>query len=68
MFGGTKTATLKVAKDIENVFINDMIMNGFVNNEQISLGYLLKNNPNDFAVYERYNGKHMDLFTEISKR
>lgn len=68
MFGGTKTTTLKVAKDIENVFINLMIMNGFVNNEQVALGYLLKTNPIDFAVYERYNGKHMDLFKEIGKR
>jgi hypothetical protein len=68
MFGGTKNITLKVVKDIENVFINDMIANGFVNNEQIALGYLLKNNPDDFAVYERYNGKHMDLFKEIGKR
>lgn len=68
MFGGTKDALLKVGKDIENVFINDMLMNGFVNNEQIALGYLAKTNPDDFAIYERYNGKHMALFEELGKR
>ncbi len=68
MFGGTKDALLKVGKDIEDVFINDMLMNGFVNNEQIVLGYLAKTNPDDFAIYERHNGKHMALFEELGKR
>lgn len=68
MFGGTKDALLKIVKKVENIFVNDMIMNGFVNNEQITLGYLVKTNPDDFAIYERYNGKHMALFGELGKR
>ena len=36
-----------------------------VNNEQIALGYLVKNHPDDFAVYSRTNGQHMDIFTEL---
>jgi hypothetical protein len=37
-----------------------------MNNEQIALGYLVKKYPDDFALYERTNGKHMDLFSELS--
>ena len=46
--------------------MNEMIENGNVNNEQIALGYLLKKYPDDFASYQRTNGKHMDIFTELS--
>lgn len=68
MFGGGINSLLKVSKDIEDIFINQMINNGFVNNEQIALGYLIKKNPDDFEIFERYNGKHMELFTELGKR
>ena len=44
-----------------------MIANGNVNNEQIALGYLVKEYPDDFAIYERTNGKHLDLFSELGK-
>lgn len=68
MFGGTKDGVNKVANDIDNILKCDMIENHFVNNEQIALGYLVKNNPDDFSVYERYNGQHMALFAELGKR
>lgn len=68
MFGGTSSAVLKVEKDIEDILLNKMIPNQFVNNEQIALGYLLKQNPNDYEIYERYDGKHMSLFLELGKR
>jgi len=68
MFGGTKNMVKKVSKDINNIFINEMISNNFVNNEQIALGYLIKQNPNDFEIFERYDGKHMALFTELGKQ
>ena len=45
-----------------------MIANQFVNNEQIALGYLVKQNEDDFEVFERYDGKHMALFTELSNQ
>ena len=47
---------------------NLMIKKRFVNNEQIAFGYLVKKHPDDFAVFERYTGKHMELFTELGKR
>ncbi len=44
-----------------------MISEGFINNEQILLGYLVKQNPDDYEVYERYDGKHLSLFAELGK-
>jgi Bacterial protein of unknown function (HtrL_YibB) len=68
MFGGTEKEIIKVSEDIEDIFVNKMIDNGFVNNEQIALGYLVKQNPDDYEIYERYDEKHMSLFKELGKR
>ena len=37
-------------------------------NEQIALGYLIKENPDDYAIYERTNHKHAAIFEELGKR
>ena len=50
---------------VDNIFQQEMIAKGNVNNEQIALGYLVKKYPDDFAVYTRTNGQHMDLFTTL---
>lgn len=68
MFGGGKLSISKVSEDINNILLNYMINNGFVNNEQISLGYLVKQTPNIFEVFERYTGRHLELFIELGKR
>ena len=68
MFGGGINSVKKVADDIEDVFINEMIGNDYVNNEQIALGYLIKKNPDDYAIYERTNHKHAAIFEELGKR
>ena len=68
MFGGHKTAVLKVSDMIDSILNQEMIKNNSINNEQIALGYLVKKYPDDFAVYERTNGKHMDIFKELSER
>ena len=65
MFGGHKKSIFKVASMIDNLLKNDMIANKTINNEQIALGYLIKKYPDEFAIYERTNGKHMDLFQEL---
>ena len=65
MFGGHQKSIIKVREMIDNIFRNDMIANKTVNNEQIALGYLIKKYPDEFAIYERTNGKHMDLFQEL---
>jgi hypothetical protein len=68
MFGGGKNSLLKVGSDVEDILLNKMIANQFVNNEQIALGYLVKKNEDDFEVFERYDKKHMALFTELSNQ
>lgn len=67
MFGGHKNSLNKISELVDNIFINEMIEKGNVNNEQITLGYLLKKYPDYFASYQRTNGKHMDIFTELSR-
>ena len=67
MFGGTQNAIQRVSEKIE-ILLNQMMEQNYINNEQIALGYLLKQNFDDFEIYERYDGKHMSLFLELSKR
>jgi hypothetical protein len=66
MFGGHKNVIPKVSELVEKVFVEEMIKNGSVNNEQITLGYLIKKNSDMFTTYQRTNGKHMDIFRELS--
>ena len=66
MFGGHKNSVPKVCDMVEDLFYNEMINKGNINNEQIALGYLIKKYPDEFATYERTNGKHMALFEELS--
>ena len=68
MFGGGINSLKKVANDVENILVNEMIANDYVNNEQIALGYLVKENPDDYAIYERTNHKHAAIFEELGKR
>lgn len=68
MFGGHKNSVPKICDLVEDVFINKMLKNGNVNNEQIALGYLVKNHSDDFAIYSRTNGQHMDIFTELGRQ
>ena len=65
MFGGHKNSVPQVCDRVEDIFINEMINKGNVNNEQIALGYLIKKHSDDFAIYSRTNGKHMALFEEL---
>jgi len=64
-FGGSKNAVKQVNCEVEDIWVNKMVGKGLVNNEQIVLAYLLKNKPDLFAEYRRYNYKHMDIFTEF---
>ena len=67
MFGGHKNALPKLCDMVEDVLTDEMIAKGNVNNEQIALGYLVKEYPDDFAIYSRTNGKHLDIFCELGK-
>ena len=65
MFGGHKKSIFKVCELVHDVLTKDMLANKTINNEQIALGYLIKKYPDEFSLYERTNGKHMDLFQEL---
>lgn len=67
MFGGTEKAIFSIADKIDDIFINKMLKNNFVNNEQIALGYLVKQNPDLFEIYERTDGNHLSFFMELAK-
>ena len=66
MFGGHKNVIPKIVDMVDDVLMNKMIGKNNINNEQIALGYLVKKYPNDFSIYTRTNGEHMDLFMELS--
>lgn len=65
MFGGNKIAIENISKEID-ILLDYMIENKNINNEQIALGYLLKNKDNLFSVFSRTNGKHLQLFQELA--
>lgn len=67
MFGGTPMSFKNVKPLIMDIFHNKMLKSGFVNNEQIALGYLIKQEPELFEFYYRTNGKHLALFDELAK-
>jgi len=67
MFGGHKNALPQLCERVEDILVNKMIAEGNVNNEQIALGYLIKKFSDDFTIYERTNGKHLDIFCELGK-
>jgi hypothetical protein len=66
-FGMHKNIHSKILGEIENIVFNDMISKNNLNNEQITLGYLVKNKPELFEVFYRNNWKQIELFTELTK-
>jgi len=66
-FGMHKNIHSKILGEIENILFNDMISKNNLNNEQIALGYLVKNKPELFEVFYRNNWKQIELFTELTK-
>lgn len=55
MFGGYKEIVLEVGKEVENIFINVMLKNNNVNNEQLALALLWKNKPQLFCLIPDIN-------------
>jgi len=66
-FGMHRNIHSTILNLIEKIFINDMIKNKNVNNEQIALAYLVKNNPELFEIFYRDNWKQIALFEEMVK-
>ena len=67
MFGGHQNALPKLCDMVDNILLNEMIAKGNLNNEQIALGYLIKKYDDDFAIYQRTNGKHLDIFSVLGR-
>jgi hypothetical protein len=66
-FGGHKNIIDTVANMVDQVWTEKIIGENFINNEQIVLAYLLKNESDLFTEYRRDGGHHMQLFTELSR-
>lgn len=69
MFGGSKSAIEKIDKMTEEVLVRKMLDNDFVNNEQIALGYLIKNQGDLFSIFvnegPRKNHRNYELINQL---
>ncbi len=66
MFGGDKNILLKINKEIEKIFIEKMLKNNNVNNEQIALTILYKNNSELFQIVDDNINCHLIIFKLLS--
>jgi hypothetical protein len=66
MFGGTKEVIHSVSKELERMFVS-MLEKGNVNNEQVGLALVWKQNPHLFCLVEDYRGLPMILFKILSQ-
>jgi len=62
MFGGNRWAIQHIAHLIEIVFQEKMLNNNNVNNEQLSLAMVWKENPELFCLTDNFPGYHLMLF------
>ena len=59
MFAGNISAINKIDAIVDECLVNKMLNNDIINNEQILLGYLIKNVPDIFTVFvNEYPHKH----------
>lgn len=65
LFGGTKSVCTDMSKRVKYEF-ERLLDNNIVNNEQIILGYIYKNNPELFNVLIKLDGNHLPFFKELS--
>ncbi len=62
MFGGGKDVVLEIGKKVEDAFIQKMLNQGNVNNEQLALALVWKENPHLFITLPGVFGGHFSLF------
>ncbi len=63
LWGGGSESLSKFCDLIDDVLINKMLKNNLINNEQIAMAYVYKNNDDMFAVFE--NEAHLHRQYEI---
>jgi len=66
LFGGTKNVCIDMARRVNEQF-ELYLNNNIVNNEQIILGYIYKNNPELFNVYIELSGNHLPIFKKLGE-
>ena len=66
-FGMHKNSHPVIEEKVEDILVNDMIKHNNLNNEQIALAYLVKNEPELFEVFYRNTWKQIQLFTELTQ-
>jgi hypothetical protein len=62
MFGGTSEVVRKMARLVEQVFIDKMISLNAVNNEQLAIALVWKDNKEMFCLTDNYFNFHLSLF------
>jgi hypothetical protein len=69
LWGGGKDIMLEFCEAIDDIFVNKMIKNKVINNEQNAMAYLYKNNSDMFIAFENYAHMHRqyELIQELSK-
>jgi len=67
MFGGSKECIHLISKELEDVFVTNMLEKGNVNNEQVGLAIVWKRKPFLFHLVEDYRGLPMILFKILSQ-
>ena len=63
LWGGGSESLSKFCNLIDDVLVNKMLKNNLINNEQVAMAYVYKNNDDLFAVFE--NQSHMHRQYEI---
>jgi len=66
MFGGTSDIVCKMAYLVEQVFINKMIRRSAMNNEQLAIALVWKDNKEIFCLTDNYFGAHLSLFKYLA--
>jgi hypothetical protein len=66
MFGGNKGSVLDVSKELEKVFVS-MLEKGCVNNEQVALALVWKQNPQLFVLVEDCVGASIIIFKVLTQ-
>ncbi|MBN2374680.1 hypothetical protein JXL19_12930 [bacterium] len=67
MFGGYKDIVLKIGNKINNLFENIMLKENNVNNEQLALALIWRDNKDLFDIFMNKTDKHLPLFKYLSK-
>jgi hypothetical protein len=65
MFGGSNDTIIHVSQALEEVFVS-MLEKGCVNNEQVALALVWKENPQWFELVDDYKGANIIIFKVLS--